>query len=78
MQLCGLFRWPVFVVTVESEDIFSYQVDVSDYNFNDGFLLEFDFSILCLTRDFIRQGQGREKRNVYRATRTRSQAIERG
>ena len=36
------------------------------------------FSILCLTRDFIRQGHAREKRKVYRATRTRSQAIDRG
>ena len=35
-------------------------------------------SILCLTRDFIRQGHAREKRKVYRATRTRSQAIDRG
>ena len=35
------------------------------------------FSILCLTRDFIRQGHAREKRKVYRATRTRSQAIDR-
>ena len=35
-------------------------------------------SILCLTRDFIRQGHAREKRQVYRATRTRSQAIDRG
>ena len=37
-----------------------------------------DFSILCLTRDFIRQGHATEKRRVYRATRTRSQAIDRG
>ena len=36
------------------------------------------FSILCLTRDFIRQGHAREKGKVYRATRTRSQAIDRG
>ena len=36
------------------------------------------FSILCLTRDFIRQGHAREKRKVYRATHTRSQAIDRG
>ena len=36
------------------------------------------FSILCLTRDFIRQGHAREKRKVYRATRTRSHAIDRG
>jgi len=36
------------------------------------------FSILCLTRDFIRQGHAREKRKEYRATRTRSQAIDRG
>ena len=36
------------------------------------------FSILCLTRNFIRQGHAREKRKVYRATRTRSQAIDRG
>ena len=36
------------------------------------------FSVLCLTRDFIRQGHAREKRKVYRATRTRSQAIDRG
>jgi len=36
------------------------------------------FSVLCLTRDFIRQGHAREKRKVYRATRTRSKAIDRG
>ena len=36
------------------------------------------FSILCLTRDFIRQGHAREERKVYHATRTRSQAIDRG
>ena len=41
-------------------------------------VLWYHFSILCLTRDFIRQGHAREKRKVYRATRTRSQAIDRG
>ena len=40
-------------------------------------LTQINFSILCLTRDFIRQGHAREKRKVYRVTRTRSQAIDR-
>jgi len=43
-QLGGWFYWQVFVMaTLGSENIFLFQVSVSNQNFNDGFHLEFDF-----------------------------------